>query len=193
MTERQIMLWYKTNLQQAVEKAIAEKKEKNPALIYTADWLMAMAYRETWTLVNRYIQNKILFENVLPVVRGDYGRREGELEKQFHGFGFWQIDIGSFPEFVKSGDWKDPFKCCKKAIDVLEEKRQWLFGSGKRLIEKNYDVEFVHRCITAAYNCGQGNVFKAVNAKLGIDHYTHEKNYSQMVWKYRELYNSLQP
>src|SRR5688572_6164584 len=142
MTARQIMIWYKDNLQQAVEKAIAFKKDRNPDLLYTTDWLIAMAYRETWTLVARYIQNKIVFENVLTVVKGDYGRRDGELEKQFHGFGFWQIDIGSYPQFVKSGDWKDPYKCCCKAIDVLEEKRLYL---GSRLDKNKHDVETWHR------------------------------------------------
>jgi hypothetical protein len=188
MTERSIMRWYKENLQQAVEKAIALKKEKNPELLYTTDWLLAMAYRETWTLVARYIKNKIVFENVLTVVKGDYGKRDGETEKQFHGFGFWQIDIGSYPQFVKSGDWKDPFKCCCKAIDVLEEKRLYLES---KFDKDDFNSETFQRMITAAYNCGQGNVTKAVNAKLGMDYYTHEKNYSQMVWKYRELYNSL--
>ena len=65
MTERMIMRWYKENLQAAVDKAIAFKKERHPDLIYTAGWLIAMAYRETWTLMVKYIQNKILFENVL--------------------------------------------------------------------------------------------------------------------------------
>ena len=189
MTERQIMTWYKQNLLPSVEKAIAYKKERDPSLIYTADWLIAMAYRETWTLVVRYIQNKILLENVLTIVKGDYGRREGELEKQFHGFGFWQIDIGSYPSFVKSGEWKDPFKCCCKAIDVLEEKRNSL---ERHLRKEQYDVETFHRMITAAYNCGQGNVIAAVQKKQPIDSRTHEKNYSQKVWEYRTLYNSLQ-
>lgn len=188
MTERQIMTWYKQNLLPSVEKAIAWKKEKDPALLYTPDWLIAIAYRETWTLVVRYIQGKILLENVLTLVKGDYGRRDGELEKQYHGFGFWQIDIGSYPQFVKSGDWKDPFKCCCKAIDVLEEKR--LFFQSK--IDLNgYDVETYHRMITAAYNCGQRRVLEAIAEKKSIDHYTHERNYSQKVWEYRSLYNSL--
>jgi hypothetical protein len=188
MTTRQIMLWYKSNLIDAVEKAIALKKQKNPKLLYTTDWLMAMAFRETWILVNRFAANNILLENILPVVKGDYGKRDHDPEKIFHGFGFWQIDIDSFPEFVRCGDWKDPYKCCCKAIDVLEGKRTWLEN---KLIAKDYDIETWHRIITAAYNCGEGNVFKALNAKLGIDHYTHEKNYSEKVWEYRSLYNSL--
>jgi len=188
MTEKNIMRWYREFLLADVEKAIAFKKERNPDLIYTADWLIAMAYRETWTLTIKYINNKILFENIKPIVRGDYGQRPGETEKTFHGFGFWQIDIGSYPDFIKSGEWKDPFKCCCKAIDVLEEKRLYLES---KIASSHYDVETFHRMITAAYNCGQGNVIKAINAGDPIDSRTHEKNYSQMVWNYRELYMSL--
>lgn len=184
MTERGIMKWYKDNLLSLVEKAIAEKKIKNPYLIYTADWLIAMAYRETWTLVNRYID--LTFENMKSLVKGDYGQRPGETEKSYHGFGFWQIDIGSYHDFIKSGDWKDPYKCCLKAIDVLEEKRKYL--SANLVLT---DTDHFNRAITAAYNCGQGNVVKSIRGKLGVDYYTHEKNYSAMVWKYRELYKSL--
>jgi hypothetical protein len=188
MTERLMMRWYKDNLQAAVDKAIAYKKERTPDLLYTADWLIAMAYRETWTLMLTYIKNKIHFENVVGIVKGDYGRRDGELEKQYHGFGFWQIDIGSYPTFAKSGDWKDPFKTCCKAIVVLEEKRASL---EKKLTRKDYDVETWHRMITASYNCGAGNVIEAVQDKKNIDSRTHEKNYSLKVWEYRALYNSL--
>lgn len=188
MTERQIMQWYKSNLKDAVDKAIAFKKEKQPDLLYTTDWLLAMAYRETWTLMVRYIQNKIFLENILPIVKGDYNKRPADKEKIFHGYGFWQIDIASYPDFIKSGDWKDPFKCCCKAIDVLEEKRKSLL---KHFKPENIDVETWHRMITASYNCGAGNVTEAVKASQSIDSRTHEKNYSNKVWEYRTLYNSL--
>lgn len=185
MTQREIMMWYKKNLFPIVNKAIEDKKEKKPDLIYTVDWLISMAYRETWTLVLRFIEKGLFFENILPVVKGDYGQRKGETEKQYHGFGFWQIDIGSYHDFVKSGDWKDPYKCCSKAIDVLEEKKSAL--SPYFALED--DTFF--RYVTAAYNCGQGRAIKALKDNRGVDFYTHEKNYSEMVWKYRELYNSL--
>lgn len=182
------MRWYKDNLLASVQKAIAYKKERNPQLLYTEDWLMAMAYRETWILVVRYASNKIPLANILNIVKGDYGKREGETERSFHGFGFWQIDIGSYPDFIKSGDWMDPFKCCCKAIDVLEEKR----GSLEKKLKKDlFDIETWHRAITASYNCGAGGVLKSLAENKSIDHRTHEKNYSEMVWKYRTLYNSL--
>lgn len=177
------MQWYKDNLSVMVIKAIEEKKKAKPDLIYTPDWLIAMAYRETWTLVIKLIEAGAPFANITP--KGDFGQRKGETEKQFHGFGFWQIDIGSYPDFIKSGEWKDPYKCCLKAIDVLEEKRAAL---------RPYfalEDETFFRYITAAYNCGQGNAIKALKDKRGADYYTHEKNYSEMVWQYRGLYNSL--
>jgi hypothetical protein len=182
MTQLEIMGWYKNNLFTIVVKAIEEKKKDNPNLLYTPDWLIAMAYRETWTLLITHIKNRTPFKNIEP--KGDYGRRQGELEKQFHGFGYFQIDIGSYPEFVKSGDWKDPYKCTLKAIEVLEEKRQ--------SIEKSFpNLDNIEQAITAAYNSGQGNVLKAIKKGADVDTYTHEKNYSKMVWEYRKLFNSL--
>jgi len=182
MTEVQIMGWYKNNLFPIVVKAIEEKKQSIPDLLYTPDWLIAMAYRETWTLMISHIKNKTHFKNIEP--KGDYGQRKGETEKQYHGFGYWQIDTGSYPDFIKSGQWKDPYKSCLKAIEVLEEKR-------KSLQVLNLEGETLNQAITAAYNCGQGNVIKAIKANKYIDYYTHEKNYSEKVWEYRKLFNSL--
>jgi hypothetical protein len=65
--------------------------------------------------------------------------------------GLPQIDIASFPAFVNSGDWKDPLKSWLKAIAVLESKRKYI-------LSKCPDVkgEFLHRAVTAAYNCRGG-------------------------------------
>jgi len=180
MTSLEIMGWYKNNLFPIVVKAIEEKKLSNPDLIYTPDWLIAMAYRETWTLLIPFIKNRTPFKNIEP--KGDYGQRKGETEKQYHGFSYWQIDTGSFPDFIKSGDWKDPYKSCLKAIDVLEEKRKQL----------NKELPFpTDQEITASYNCGSSNVLKAIKKGEDIDSRTHEKNYSKMVWEYRKLFNSI--
>jgi hypothetical protein len=187
MTERYLMKWYKEMLFPHVEKAIDEKKIRNDKLIYGADLLIAISYRETWTKVAKYVDKKMNFESICEIVKGDYSKREGETESKYHGFGFWQIDIKSYPDFVKSGDWKNPFKCCCKAIEVLEEKRQslvknWVF---------NGDQEIFLRSIIAAYNCGQGNVLRSLKEGKDVDERTHEHNYSKMVLQYRKLYNEL--
>ncbi len=182
MTSLEIMGWYKNNLFPIVVKAIEEKKKDNPNLQYTPDWLIAIAYRETWTLLITHIKNRTPFKNIEP--KGDYSQRKGEAEKQYHGFSYWQIDTGSYPDFIKSGDWKDPYKSCLKAIEVLEEKRKSLEYAFPKLDNRE-------QAITAAYNCGQGNVIKALRAGKDVDRYTHEKNYSKMVWEYRKLFNQI--
>lgn len=186
MTEREILSWIKNNLGDVIDKAIAEAKKKNPALLYTRDWLAAMAMRETGFKIAEFVKLGKKPEVIHTIMRGDYGQREGEKEKSYHGFGYWQIDIGSYPAFVKSGDWKDPFKTCCKAIAVLEEKRMFLAPKFP-----NLQGDSLCRAVTAAYNCGQGNVEKVLNKGLDIDARTYNKDYSAEVWRFRQIFNSL--
>lgn len=186
MTEREILSWIKTSLGPTIDKVLDEAKKKNPDLIYTPDWLAAMCMRETGFLIARYVQKKIKVEVIHTLMKGDYSQRKGELEKSYRGFGYWQIDIASYPQFVKTGDWKDPYKTCLKAISVLEEKRFYLEPKFP-----NLKGDGLYRAITAAYNCGQGNVQKVLLTGQDIDTRTHQKNYSAEVWRYREIFNSL--
>lgn len=182
MTERNILSWINNNLGSVMEQALAEAKRGNPDLLYTKDWLAAIAMRETGFLIARYAAQAKTPAQIHPLMRGDYSQRPGEKEKSYHGYGYWQIDIASYPAFVKSGDWKDPLKTCRKAIAVLEEKRLYLQQQFPSLAG-----EELARAVTAAYNSGQGNVAKAVRAGRDVDVYTHQKNYSAEVWRYREI------
>lgn len=177
MTEGEAIFWIKDNIGPVIRKALAD----SGSTVYTEDWLGAMAYRETGILIHRY-QDKSP-DVIATLMKGDYSQRPGETEKSYHGFGFWQIDIASYPAFVNSGDWEDPYKCCMKAIAVLEEKRTYLEGK----VPASYDL---HRAITAAYNCGQGNVLKVVQQGKDIDSRTHNKDYSKEVWRFRYIYRS---
>lgn len=182
MTQAQILSWIKTNLGPHIQKALSE----NPGVIYTEDWLAGMAYRETGFLIARYMAKKMPPEMIHALMMGDYSQRNGEVKKYYHGFGYWQIDTGSYPQFINAGHWRDPFLTCMKAIAVLEEKRKWLAGKFKI-----NDSDLADRAITAAYNCGQGNVYKALKAGKDVDLYTHNHDYSRMVWQYRETYRKL--
>lgn len=179
MTERQAIFWIKDNLGPLIVKAIAGR----PGVIYTEDWLAAMAYRETGILILRY-QGKPL-NIIAPLMQGDYGQRPGENENIYHGFGFWQIDKDSFPDFVKSGDWKDAFKSCVNVIKILEEKRIYLQAHFPALTGDE-----INRAITASYNCGQGNELKALEEGKDVDVYTFNHDYSAEVWRFREIYKS---
>lgn len=179
MTEKQILQWIKTNLSPIIDKAIEDS-----GATYTTDWLAAMAMREVNFIIARHSDKPV--EIVAKLMKGDYGQRAGETQKSYHGFGFWQIDIGSFPEFINSGDWQDAYKCCLKAISVLDGKKKYLTSKDTSLTGEALD-----KAVTAAYNTGEGNVYKSIKLERDVDTTTHQKNYSAEVWRYRSIYNSL--
>lgn len=180
MTEKQILEWIKTNLSPIIDKAIHDSDN----VPYTQDWLAAMAMREVNFLIARNASKP--FQQVCNLMKGDYGQRDNESMKSYHGFGFWQIDIGSYPDFINSGDWQDPYKCCLKAIQVLNEKRAYISPKFP-----NLSPDALNRATTAAYNTGQGNVVKSLKLDRDVDYSTHQKNYSKEVWRYRDIYNSI--
>lgn len=154
--------------------------------VYPEDQLAAMAFRETGWKIEKYVNHKMTFEVICELMQGDYGKRDHDSEKKYHGFGFWQIDIDSYPDFVKSGDWKDPLKTCIKAVDVLESKRKYITTKMPGLAG-----DALERAVTASYNCGEGNVFKALINHKDVDNYTFNHDYSKAVWNYREYYKDL--
>lgn len=176
MTEKQILQWIKTNLSPIIDKAIVDSKTD----LFTTDLLAAMAMREVNFLIARNADKP--FQTVCDLMKGDYGQRQGEKEKSYHGFGFWQIDIGSYPEFVKSGYWKDPSKTCLMAISVLESKRKYL-------VSKLGEVPL--NAIVAAYNTGEGNVYRSIKNEWDVDKTTHNHDYSKEVFRYKDIYNSI--
>lgn len=186
MTEKEILRWIAVNLGPTIDKVLEDARQKNPELIYTKDWLAGIIMRETGLLIARYVPQKIKPEVIHTLMRGDFSQRKGEKEKSHHGYGYPQIDIASYPLFVKSGDWKDPFKVLRMAVAVLEEKRKYLEPKFP-----NVKGDSLCRAITAAYNCGQGRVAQALKEGKDIDAYTHDHDYSKMVWHYREVFNKL--
>lgn len=175
MTERQAIRWIKENLGPIIRKALLQF----PGSIYTEDWIGGIICRETGILIIRY--KGAALATIASLMRGDYSQRKGEKEKQYHGYGFPQIDSASFPEFVKSGDWKDPYKSIVMMIKVLESKHGYL----KDKITSSYSLE---RAVTAAYNCGEGTIAKVMKAGQDIDSKTFNHDYSKEVWRFRELY-----
>lgn len=193
MTNTDTLRWIKLNLGPIIRQSIEAAKAKNPDLLYTEDWLAGIAMRETGTeLIPKRlaqaanIQSGNQLSVIAPLIKGDYSQRPGEKEKTYHGFGFWQIDIASYPDFVRSGDWKSPALTCQKAIQVLEGKRMWLLQHVPDF--KSYPLD---RAITAAYNCGEGNVAHVIAEDHDIDARTFSHDYSKNVWEFREIYKTL--
>lgn len=192
MTNQQILQWIKSNLGTVIKQSIAAALIKNPQLLYTEDWLAAIACRESGGVIAKHapalpeMPSGRVLSVLAPLMRGDYGQRPHDAAPKYHGYGFWQADIDSFPDFVRSGAWQDPTKACAMAISILEGKRLWLEHHIADF--KGYPLD---RCIIAAYNCGEGNVEKVIAEGHDIDIRTTDKNYSAQVWEFRTIYQSL--
>lgn len=194
MTEKQVLLWIHRELVPLQLRAMDVRAQTHPGQLYTTDLLSAMTMREVGHLLIRFIEAGMKPRDMWPIVKGDYCQREGEREKSYHGFGVMQIDIGSFPAFVRSGDWKDPVKTYVKAMEVLEGKRAYLKGKFPDL--ESDDLLWAS---VAAYNCGEGRVRKILAGEkrvdgavvTDVDYYTHGRDYSKEVRRFRDLYNSL--
>ncbi len=180
-SDQKMMKWVKDNLGGIIVQAVAGS-------FYREDWLAGMCARETGFLFTRYVNQGKSFEEICLLMKGDYGKRPGEPAKMYHGFGFWQIDTGSFPAFINSGKWRDPFETAKMAVMVLDQKKDFLIQKGW---QQKLTAPMFERAITAAYNCGQGNVHKALSNNRDVDYYTFSKDYSKEVFRYSSVYDKL--
>jgi hypothetical protein len=171
MTETSTIKWIKDNLGIIMGQAILQSPGGSN---YTPAWLGGMAYRETGFLVMKHTDKPV--NEVSALMIGDQG----------HGRGFWQIDDRAFPDFCKSGDWKDPLKCCVKAISVLEGNRKYFTAHYPELTGTD-----LQRAIIASYNCGCGNVSKALSTKHDVDYFTFNQDYSKEVLRFMGIYSSL--
>lgn len=182
MTEVEILQWIKKNLTSDIQKAIFD----SGASIYTEDWLAGLICRETGGLISRYGISGKDIATIAALMRGDYSQRPGEPTKTYHGYGLIQIDINSYPAWVKTGAWKIPYKNFIKTITILDEKRNYILRHFP-----NEGGEALDRATTAAFNCGQGNVVKSLNQGNDVDEHTAGHNYSREVFRMRDVYMNL--
>ena len=104
------------------------------------------------------------------------------------GRGLLQIDYQQ--AFAQTGSWRDPeanilYGCTELAGHIAY--------FTKNSAGQSYDPQ---RAGIAAYNCGRGNVTKAIKAGYDVDHYTAGNNYSQdvvnrMTWFQQEGFDQL--
>ncbi|MEO8763110.1 MAG: peptidoglycan-binding protein [Ginsengibacter sp.] len=179
-TDLKMMQWIKDNLGGVITDSVTNSG-------YTDDWLAALCARETGFLIIRYANQGLPLEQICPLMKGDYSKRPGEPAKQYHGYGFWQIDTGSFAAFINSGKWTDPVESSRMVVSVLDGKKKYLQRQGWQDKLDPYEWE---RAVTAAYNCGEGNVNKALLRNIDVDSYTFAKDYSKEVFRYRNLYKN---
>lgn len=168
-TTKNILTWIHDNLGEI-------HREVTKDYIYTEAWLAGIVCREVGFLIPRKVSAGQSFEYIAAHMTGDSG----------HGRSFYQIDDRSYPDFVNSTPLSNVKAYAKKAVECLEEKRKYLVSKGWD--EDKLGDETFERAITAAYNCGQGNVLKALSRGLNEDYYTFTQDYSKCVMEYRYLY-----
>jgi hypothetical protein len=179
-----ILKWIRTNISPAIKQALSQF----PDTIHTEAELAGLTCREVGDLIARYSPLQPDVAIVCSLMRGDYTQRPGEAEKQYHGYGLTQIDIRSFPDFVKSGDWKIPLKCYVMSLKILASNKAYI-------LSKHPEVagDSLKHYVIAAYNCGAGNESKVLTQHLDPDAYTAGHNYSKAVFEFADQYSNLPP
>lgn len=109
-------------------------------------------------------------ETKLQNIMGDFSKRRGEATAQFHGFGVWQRDSDAFG--VDATYLKNVRRQAKDAAALMAQ---------------NFSIFGDWPAAVAAYNCGPGNVKKALDQGLSVDHFTAHGDYSSDVLATREL------
>lgn len=109
-----------------------------------------------------------------------------------HGRGVMQVDDRWHKEFCTGDDWRDPERNITKGAEILQGKRRYLAARvGPLGLKNDLDLE---RASIAAYNCGEGNVRKALATEppLDVDYYTAHHNYSREVLRFADAYRGLE-
>lgn len=102
--------------------------------------------------------------------------RPGRMPPDGLGFGrgLMQIDFDSHA-FARGPDWRVPEKNIAYGCRVLRDNREFL-----RARRPLSDTQLLRAAI-AAYNCGAGNVLRALDLNLDVDFYTAHRDYSKEV------------
>ncbi len=113
---------------------------------------------------------------------GPEGRGDGG-----HGHGLMQIDDRSFPDFCRAERWQDPATNIDFGCRVLLGKSSFLKAHFPQLAP-----DTLERAAVAAYNCGEGNVKKALEAGQDVDAFTTGHDYSRCVLDFAQAYLELE-
>jgi hypothetical protein len=154
------------------------RNELSESTIYNLNDIIALACREGGSKVIRLMNKGHSLKNIFKNFTGDNG----------HGHSIYQIDDRSYKSWIDSGKWRDLGEATKKCLEVLEEKKTYLERKGYTLTKLGY-YKF-KQAIFAAYNCGQGNVSKALRKGMSPDRYTAHGNYGEDVLRLSKIVDS---
>ena len=185
-TEKDILTWIHDDLGGTIRELTSGEFSETP---YTEALIAALICRETGFLIKRYANKGMTLDEIAVRMKGDYGRRPGEAAARYHGYGFVQIDTGSYPDFINSTPLGNYKAYLRKAILVLEEKRKSIVSAG--YTTEKLGEEYFLRAILAAYNSGQGNVIKSLKRDRDVDSTTYQFDYSKDVMRMRYVYGEM--
>lgn len=156
-------VWHDTTYSLANRSLLAELAQSKPyeAAIVEGALRASVAVAVVWAIGSRESRWGLALSPPTPAGTGDYG----------HGRGLMQIDDRWHPEFINSGGWRDPTANILYGCGVLRENVRRYRGA----------VDDWMRASVAAYNCGPGNVNRAIKAGRDVDYYTAHRNYSRDV------------
>lgn len=133
---------------------------------YSTALIFAMGSRESgWGLILRPPG---------PAGTGDFTPRKGGLPPDGGGYGrgLMQIDY-KYHEFARTGPWRDGVKNIEYAAAEIMKNIRWQRSKWLALTKTQ-----ALRASIAAYNCGQGNVGRALSTGRDIDYFTAHRDYS---------------
>ncbi len=182
-TNKDILIWIHDNLGETIRGLTDGDFKETP---YTEALIAGLICRETGFLILRYANKGMGLDEIAVRMKGDYGRRAGESTPRYHGYGFVQIDTGSYPDFINKAPLSDYTAYLKKAVEVLEEKRRSIMCAGFNA--GSLGDEYFMRAILAAYNSGQGNAVRSLRLGRDVDVTTYQGDYSKEVMKFRYEY-----
>ncbi len=180
-SNKDVLEWLKVNISNTL-KNVTSILQLDKYCHITESWMAGIACRETGGLIVKYVNKGFKLNELLERMKGDY------TNGIYHGYSLFQIDVRSFPDFINSGDWKDLNLSAVKALQVLQGKNMILL---KTSVFMSLSEEMKERAVTAAYNCGEGNVIAVLQKNEDIDSRTTGRDYSKKVFEFRKIYESL--
>lgn len=99
------------------------------------------------------------------------------------------VDDRSFPGFGTSDCWRDAHARAVETLRILAAKAHYLARHGTPT--RGVRVMPWATTVLAAYNCGEGNVLKALKEHLDVDYYTAHADYSADVLARAAIFQEL--